>query len=199
MYFLTVLDVRSPESFSPGWSPGVGRAGFSWASPHPPPAGRICSLPPAASGGARIPWLVALLCMTAIAGLSSLLGLLTDSAPQSSAPGPWIPSSASMPMFPCPVSNLSLPPSFEDPCAYAGPTWTIQDHVPVSRSLITAAGSLMRSCRRRLWALRCGHLWGLASASHPPLLLPASPRLYTEAAMDCLLAAPPLWSWSLCL
>lgn len=90
MYFLTVLEVRRPELFSPGWSPGVGRAVPSWASPALPLRGE--SFPaPAASGGARIPWLAALPCMTAITGLPPLLGLLADSAPQSSAPGPQTP------------------------------------------------------------------------------------------------------------
>lgn len=75
-----------------------------------------------ASGGARTPWLAALPCMTAISGLSTLLGLLTDSSPQPSAQGHRTPSSASMTKFPCPLSNLSLPPSFEGPCEHAGPT-----------------------------------------------------------------------------
>ena len=102
--------------------------------------------------------------------LSSLLGLLTDSSPQPSAQGHRSPSSASMTKFPCPVSNLSLPPSFKGLCEYAGTTCMIQDHLPISRCLIRAAGSLTRSRRQWLRALKPGHLWRLVSACHPLLL-----------------------------
>lgn len=116
MYFLTVLEVRRPESFSPGWSPGVGRAVPSWASPTLPLLGE--SFPaPAASGGAHISPTAALPCMTAITGLPPSHQASSPTpphSPQLRAPDPV--GSASLPTS-CSGSNLSLltPPSFEEP------------------------------------------------------------------------------------
>lgn len=47
----------------------------------------------------------------------------------------------------------SRPPSCRAPCDYIGPMWVIQDHLPVSRSVITSAKppSCIREHSHRLW------------------------------------------------
>lgn len=88
--------------------------------------------------------------------------------PHSLAPGPASASSVMSP-FLSPHLLLSLLKTF---VICSGPTWRIQDNLPVSRSLgqrcLQSLFGHIRYCIRRLWGLGQGHFW-------PIIGLPAIP------------------------